>query len=275
MAEAAWAAISRGDPNAGARLLQDSIEAQRRGARYAAAAYAYQGAFWDDPIKNYEIAKEGLEAAEAAGDVLGAIGSRITLSAQAMVIEHDDEALDQAHRALTEARQLGQPTLEAAALYASGLALSNVDPAQGIGILGRSVDLMEQLGIEYERASALSLIAALEARHGDPRRALQALRDQIATRVPATGRSDLYIGTAVFNRVGRPDLVARCYGMSRRYYPSAPPLYWKFNREAVEQARATLGDDVFDELVTEGGSSAPEQFREELQREIDELLGAI
>jgi hypothetical protein len=192
-----------------------------------------------------------------------------------MLTEHDDEALDQAHRALTEARQLGQLTLEAAALYVCGLALSNADPAQAITILRQSVDLMEQLGIENERVAALSLIAALEARHGDAHRALEALRAQLATGVHwSWAVSDLYFAIQVFNRVGRPDLVARCFGMCGRAYAFLAPLHRKFTEYAVEQARATLGDDVFDELVSEGGSIAPEPFREAMQHEIDELLDA-
>jgi hypothetical protein len=51
-------------------------------------------------------------------------------------------------------------------------------------------------------------------------------------------------------------------------------LYRKYTEYLVDQARATLGDAVFDEHAAEGGSIAPEQFREELQREIDELLAA-
>jgi hypothetical protein len=277
MAEAAWAVAARGDADRGTQLLHQSIEAQRAGARYAAAAYAYSGAFWREETrtKSYEIAKEGLEAAEGAGDVLGAIGCRMTLSAQAMLTGRDDEALDEARRALTEARQLGQPTLEAAALYVSGLAVSSADPAQAITILRQSVDLTERLGIESERASALSLIAALEARHGDARRALEALRDGITSLVPPTAfRSDFYIGLEVFNRVGRPDLVAQCYGMTRRLYTSSPPLYKRFNDAAVEEAKATLGDNLFNLHAAEGASVTPEQFREAMQREIDELLSA-
>jgi hypothetical protein len=261
MAEAGWAALSRGDPEAAEQLLRQSIEAQRCGARYAAAAYVYLSTFWSDPTTNYVIAKEGLEAAEAAGDVLGAVGCRITLSAQAMVTGHDDEALDQAHRALAEARHLGQRTLEAGALLVSGLALSNTDPAGAITTLRESVDLAEQLGIDSERASALSLIAALEACHGDARRALEAFRDQLVSPVPwSWNRSDLYIGLQVFNRVGRPDLVARCYGVSRRVYLSAPVFYRKFNDDAIDEARAALGDAVFDAHAAEGATVTPDQL---------------
>jgi hypothetical protein len=49
-------------------------------------------------------------------------------------------------------------------------------------------------------------------------------------------------------------------------------LFKKFNDDAVEAARAILGDDEFHAHAAEGATIAPEQFREELQREIDELL---
>jgi hypothetical protein len=63
--------------------------------------------------------------------------------------------------------------------------------------------------------------------------------------------------------------------MSRSPYPYSPPgFYKKFNDAAVEEARATLGDNAFDAHATEGASIAPEQFREAMQREIDELLAA-
>jgi hypothetical protein len=158
-------------------------------------------------------------------------------------------------------------------LYVSGLVLSNADPARSIAILRQSVDLNERLGNESERAGALAFIAALEARHGDARLALEALRDEIVTPVPLSRfRADLYMGVQVFNRVGRPDLVARCYGVTQSRYPFLPPLYRKFTDYAVEEARASLGHDTFDALATEGASIGPEQFGEALQREIDELL---
>jgi len=145
MAEAAWVEVTRGQVATGRQLLFDSIEAQRSGARYAAAAVTYlmMQAGWraQGYTESYAIATEGLAMAEAAGDELGAAGLRIALAAQAMLIEHEDEALELAERALTEARSLHQPTLETAALYVNALALAKADPRRAIDLLYKALDL--------------------------------------------------------------------------------------------------------------------------------------
>jgi hypothetical protein len=276
-AEAAWAMISRGDLEGGNRLLHWSIEAQHAGARYAAAAYMYMSFSFnrDDPYEGYTIARQGLDAAEAAGDFLGAIGSRIALAVDAMAVEHEDEALDYAQRALAEAREVGLPTLEAAALYANGLAHIISDPARALTLLHESIDLTERIGLQSERFAAFAVVAALEAFHGDERRALEAFHDQIAALPRIYPRADTFAGAQVFNRVGRPDLVARCDGMFRLLVSAIPPLFARFHRHAVEEARASLGSELFDRQAAEAASMPPEQFWQAMQREIDELLSAM
>ena len=86
LSEAAWGPISRGDTAGGAQMLRDAIEAQRAGARYAAASYTYQLSIlsWSgDQDAAYATAAEGLARAEAADDVLGEIGSRIAFASTA------------------------------------------------------------------------------------------------------------------------------------------------------------------------------------------------
>jgi predicted ATPase/class 3 adenylate cyclase len=273
LAEAAWAAYARGDHTTARRRLDESTDAQRNGARYSAAAYSYLLSM--GPPDAYNIAKEGLAGAEAAGDILGAIGSRIAFAIHAMVFEHDDEALSHAQRALGEARQLRQPTLEAAALYANAVALANADPASAMRLARESLDLTRHLGIESERVTALALLAALEARHGDAHRGLEALQEQLRSSTSFLYGSlgtDLYYETELLNRVGRPDLVARCYGVSRQLQRSMGPLYAKMREQAIQNAKATLGENAFDEQATEGAAMPPEQFREMLLREIEGLL---
>jgi hypothetical protein len=277
LAEAAWAATTRGDDSTADRLLHASIEAQRNGARYSAAAYSYllqRTGWFETRGEGYDIAKEGLAHAEAAGDVLGGIGSRIAFAVEAMLQEYEDEALQQAQRALADARRLRQPTLEAAALYANGMALINADPARAITLLRETVELTQLLEIESEHVFALAMLSALEAHHGDARRGLEAFREQLASRTLPSAHLgiDVYIGVEVFNRVGRPDLVARCEGWSRHVRRYRPPFYARFYEGAVQKARATLGEKAFDEHVAEGASIAPEQFREMMLREIDRLL---
>jgi hypothetical protein len=175
-----------------------------------------------------------------------------------MLMDHDDEAFDQAQRALAEARELQQPTLEAAALYASGLSHFNSDSARALSLLRESIDLSERIGDEFGRFAALKAVAALEAFHGDEHRALEAVRDQIATPPGAKPvDDDAWTGAVVFNRVGRPDLVARCYGMSRRFRGTWPPLYGRLRRHAVDEARAALGDELFDQHAAEAASMPP------------------
>jgi predicted ATPase/class 3 adenylate cyclase len=273
LAEAAWAAITRGDHTTAKRLLDESIDAQRTGARYSAAAYSYLLSM--GPPEPYDIAKEGLARAEAAGDIVGAIGSRIAFAIHAMVFEYEDEALQHAQRALADARQLRQPTLEAAALYANAVALANADPASAMRLVHESLDLTRRLGIESEQLTALALLAALEARHGDARRGLEALRENLGSggtfQLSSFG-TDVYCATELFNRVGRPDLVAQCDGLSGQLRRSMGPLYAKMHEQAVLKARATLGENAFDQHANDGASMPPEQFREMMLREIDGLL---
>jgi predicted ATPase/class 3 adenylate cyclase len=278
MAEAAFIALCRQDAEAGDQLLEASIEAQRHGARYAAAAYTYRllTIAWDEGSGAYETAQESLAAALAAGDTLGAIGSRIALAAQAMVFEHPLEAREQAEQALLEARQLHQPTLEAAALYANALAISEDDPERAIALCHETLELARRIGLDSERLSTLNLLGALEARHGDARRSLEIFREQLDApyMVRAFVRADLYVGTQVFLRMGRPDLVARCEGQCRGQHLNPPPYYAKFQRDAVQQAQATLGDDIYAAYAAAGEAQTLDQFREQLLPEIDELLAS-
>jgi predicted ATPase len=73
LAEAGQAAFLRGDLATAERLLRESIDAQRHGARYAAAAFAYMRGLLTqgDAEHTYDIFQEGLRMADAAGDHLG------------------------------------------------------------------------------------------------------------------------------------------------------------------------------------------------------------
>ena len=288
MAEASWACLLRGDKEGAESLLERAIDAQRHGARYATAAYTYSliELSWEWTERAYEIAKEGLERAEAVGDVLSVVGSRVSFAAQAMLMEREAEALEHAERALDEARALHQPTLEMAAVYVSGLAHSNADPPRAIDLLHEAVAMAVTLDNESERVSSLALLAALEARHGDAHRGLVALREQMVVRsVSAAGRSvsagylgiDLYIAIEVFNRLGRPDLAARSDGLFRQLqasqlHYSPPPLYRKYHEQAIDAARRTLGEEAFQRHVEEGAAVPADQVREAILHELDDLI---
>jgi hypothetical protein len=86
------------------------------------------------------------------------------------------------------------------------------------------------------------------------------------------GGADLVGGSYAFNRVGRPDLVARLAGLASRHIGSLGPFYEKFHRAAVDDARATLGETLFEQYATQGAASEWEDFWKGFQQEIEAIL---
>jgi hypothetical protein len=218
--------------------------------------------------------------AEAAGDVLGANGLRSACAIMAAADGRDEEARAHAQRALAEARQLRQPTLEISALYANGMAHVRADPLQAIRYLNDTLDLVRRMDIDGDERSALALLADLEAQLGNQRRALEALREMVAgaIRVPYAGGFDVffYNGSRAFNRAGRPDLVALCDGQFRRrrrrgeLTPS--PLFAEFHDHDVHEARTALGDAEFERHAAAGAALTPDGFTQQILHEIEILL---
>jgi hypothetical protein len=274
--------VKRGDRSTAKRLLEASLEAQRHGARYAAAAYTYLLTLsgWtarDWYLRGYDIALEGLAMAEAAGDEVGANGMRTACAVQAMMIGRDDLARDHAARALVDARALDQPTLEAAALYANALALARGDPEQAIELVQQTLELTRRLENESEQYVALGLLTALEARHGDARRSLDAMRFQLSGELwpGSLDAQHFYVGIEVFNRVGRPDLVAKCDGYCRAAGIVGSAFYAGFHDDAVAAARATIGADAYERHVAEGAAMPQDEFARVLLEEVDSLLAEL
>jgi predicted ATPase len=282
LAEAGWAAVTRGD-NAGAlQLLTRSLDAQRAGGRFAVATFTYlltgawSGATWEERL---EFAREGLALAEASGDRLAEIGMRTVYASTLSMADWPAEALAQAQRALDGARTLRQPTLEAAALFACAQAEFGSNPGGALERLREALDLARRHHTEAEEGSILGLIAFVEARHGDAREALEAIRERALweLRNPSTTMSTYYLGSGAFSRVGRPDLVALCEGNSRSNFDSyaLTTLWVKLHNEEIGEARTALGDERFDELVARGAATPAEEFHPMLVAEIDALLESM
>jgi predicted ATPase/class 3 adenylate cyclase len=277
LAEAGQAAFLRGDLATTERLLRESIDAQRHGARYAAAAFAYLGGVLTqgDAEQTYDIFQEGLRMAETAGDHLGASGMRSAYAIVAMATGHDQEARDSAQQALTEARAFRQPTLEAAALFANSQVYADTEPLRALEYVHQSRALYRRINSEPgEIVSILGLIADLEAHHGDMHRALGALGElaAYAIRVPWTVVAAYFVGTSAFNRAGRHDLTALCDGQSQALGYSSLPVYRATHEDAVTDARAALGDGRFNQLRDAGAAMTPEAFHTMILTEIDSLL---
>jgi predicted ATPase/class 3 adenylate cyclase len=282
LAEMGWVAVSRGDPEGARALLDRSVEAQHAGARFAAATFMYlMSLAGTEALDTREDARVGLALAEASGDAVAANGLRSAYAA--ILAVHDaesDEALRLAERALDEARAFRQPTLEIAALYAVAMALVRADPERAIASLRNAAELIREVGNEAEELPVLSLLAFLEARHGDQRRALEALRDQMRVTVRSTGTNfiaGLRRATPVLNRAGRADLVARAHGVDRMLVRgrSVPDPMSSVYDEEVRNARAALGDERFEALCAEGEASAPEDLYPMMLAEVEVLLAEM
>ena len=285
LAEAAWALYLRGDRDAARELLERSVAEVRAGARFAVAAFTgllgIEGAIaaWrrEGPgeWRGYEVAKDGLQMAEAAGDVLAITGLRTALACQAMLCGHEHEAFEQAERALAEANELRQPTLEAAARYALAMAISTRDPDAAMVLVGEALVELHAIGNDHEHSAALLLLAGLEARHGDIRRGLDAMRTALVHRLGAYREAGPFVGAALFNRVGRPDLVALTEGFWVGHMLRPPPYYAEYQASAAVEARALLGDAEYDTQAAEGSRMDNATFAEHVLVAIDEAIAGL
>lgn len=86
---------------------------------------------------------------------------------------------------------------------------------------------------------------------------------------------NLYIAVQVFNRVGRPDLVAQCDGYCRQHTVVPPPFYADFHDQPVRDARAALGDEAYERGLSVGSTTPTEGFFEMIVREVEEILAGM
>lgn len=84
-----------------------------------------------------------------------------------------------AGEAVAAANASGSPTAEAQALYALGLALESTNPDEAALHLQRSADVALAAGNRWIQAFALTEVRWLQAREGDPRRALAGYADVV------------------------------------------------------------------------------------------------
>jgi len=230
------------------------------------------------PDEIVALASEALERAEAAGDVVGTIALRATYAGVVLMNQRTDEALVEGERALADARALAQPALTVMGLLTLGQALAATgEPQRGLAMVREGYELSNQINSDWQSMTGLSVLAALEALYGDAAQAAVNMRAVLES-ARETGEAHrelvaLTSGLSVFNCYGRPDLVARADsqlagnpgGMIFGSYS-----VWK-NR-AIEDARAALGDEGYDELAAEGASLPWGRFVEEIAAQLDTFI---
>jgi hypothetical protein len=283
LAEAGWAAAMRGDESTAKQMLHQSVDAQRAGARFAAAAFTYLLTLSRDQTdrERLEMVAEGLELAGASGDRLAEIGLRCAYASTLAVNDRAAEAERHARRALDDARALGQPTLEVAALFSLGQSSVLSDPGAAMTYLRTSLELGRRHHSEAEEGAILMLLAYVESRSGDSRHALETIRERLVWQLtaPIQGLPHFYLGTSAFTRVGRADLVALCEGNSRVFSAAVgsfpTPLWQSLHDEELVEARAALGEQRFEELAIRGASLTLDEFNILLLPEIDAILAEV
>jgi predicted ATPase/class 3 adenylate cyclase len=286
MGEAAWSAVRIGDIDRAHTLLEESLEAQRQGARFTASVWTYAAMLFDRNRYSEVIAiqrgEEALARAEAAGDIVGTVALRAAYAVSLIGwTNRTGEARENAERALADARALGQPALIAMGLLALGEALVPGGEAErGLAMLRESRALSTKINSTWQSASALAALAALQAHHGDPLRAAVDLRELLNTfrdshDYSLIGQGALVAAVAVFCRTGRPDLAARADGHIRLAPYGAYGAfggYIGWYERAVSEVRAALGDERYESLAAQEAPRPLETFVQEMIASLDELL---
>ena len=146
---------ARGDSSTARALLDRSIEAQRQGARYAAAVAIYRLT-----VAAYSTTRPPTRTLRTRSPPRAWPGSRRPATRWGVGFREATwwrqrcrgrPVLEHAERALAEARAVHQPTLEAVALYAKAFRTRGQPPLQRGELLHESLTLMRRLGIELER----------------------------------------------------------------------------------------------------------------------------
>jgi predicted ATPase/class 3 adenylate cyclase len=287
MGEAAWAAVRIGDIDRAHALLDQSIEAQRQGARFTASVWTYAAMGLFDRYRDSEEiavqgAQEALDRAEAAGDVVGATALR---AAHAITLigwsDRVDDARDSAERALADARALGQPALIAMGLLALGEVLvSSGEAERGLAMLRESRELANEINSTWQSIGALAALAALQAHHGDPGRAAIDLRELLESMQGSDDYSLMGMGAlvgavSVFCRIGRPDIAAQADGQIRLSPTGAYGAfggYIGWYERAVNETRDALGDERYESLAAQGGTLPLETFVQQMIESLDEFF---
>jgi hypothetical protein len=83
-----------------------------------------------------------------------------------------------------------------------------------------------------------------------------------------------YFAPHIFNRCNRPDAIARCDAVWLSDRVVTAPLFDRFTKEAIAEARATLGDDEYDRLARDSADMTLREMHQYLLAEIEALISS-
>jgi predicted ATPase len=190
-----------------------------------------------------------LSAQPGPARVLGQGGLLVGLS----MAGRDEEARAMAENTLAAARAQANPYFIANALYGSGRAFAQADPARALRVLREGLTYAQEHRLPMLEAAIAEEAAGLEALHGDLGQAL-ALFDASLAFVHRAGNAGSMSTTLAylavcFDRFDRPDIASTLYGASTKqaivqYVVDLPAL--------VDHLRGALGDAAFDQCAATG-----------------------
>jgi tetratricopeptide (TPR) repeat protein len=192
----------------------------------------------------------GLAGQSGLAQVLGRCGLLYALQAAGRT----EEARAMAETTLATARNHDNPYFIAMAMFGSGRAFAQADPAQALRVLREGIVYARQHRLPLLEAGIAPHAAALEAAHGNLWQAL-ALSETAIDMSHGAGNvvivATTFANLAVcFDRLDRPDVAATLYGASNpalnQYVADLPAV--------ANHLRAVLGDGEFDQCVATGAA---------------------
>jgi hypothetical protein len=166
-----------------------------------------------------------------------------------------EEATAIAEDTIVAARAHGNPFIVAMALFTSGLALAQADPARALGLFRDGLVYAQENGLSLFEAAIASNAAQLETAHGDLEQGLALFETALdslhrAGNVPNLAVAFAYLAVC-FDHFDRANVAATIYGASINQALSQ----FVVDLPAVEdRLRAALGDTGFDQCAATGAA---------------------
>jgi tetratricopeptide (TPR) repeat protein len=192
-----------------------------------------------------------------------------------------EQALAIADDVVQKAASAGVPMSIAVAYGGKGAALEPTDPTAALAFYERSVDVSRESGNRFMEALIAPRIAALHARSGEPRAALQGFERMLASFGEATDIASVSAWRAalvvLLAKLGHFEAAATLHGTFAALIDAKG--VFREHPEAVEQVREALGDDAFSEATARGAAmslrEASNYAVEQVQRGLKTLEQAV
>ena len=163
------------------------------------------------------------------------------------------EAMDSADGLIEAAEATRNPHVLAWALAVHGGAFRDADPVGALNALGRGLVIAQDSGSRINASSLASLLARLEAEHGDTVSAFDhltlAIRNFHNAGDTTTIRAPLAVLAVLFDRLGRYEPAATIAGFALSPFsaPAVPEI-----TTAITHLRDVLGDQTYESLARKG-----------------------